>query len=419
MVFFKGISGMNKTENKLHITSEIGQLKKVLLHRPGKEIEHLIPSNMGRLLFDDIPFLPKMQMEHDMFAAALKDRNVEVVYLENLVKESFTAPENKLELINTFLLESKHHLAGSYELVKEYLESLSDTELVKKLMEGVLKKELDDHKKVHLDDFLSTHYPFYIDPLPNLYFTRDPAAVIGEGMTIHKMFTAARRRESLFWEFIMKNHPEYQSQNHSHWLDRSDPFAIEGGDILILSDEVVAIGVSERTSAWAIERMAYNLLSGSTTYKKVLAVEIPKKRAFMHLDTVFTMVDKDKFTIHPEIEGTNGQMNIFILELTDQKSIQISRRYNLVDTLKEVLKLSELALIPCGGGDEIFSPREQWNDGSNTLAIAPGVVITYDRNVVTNKLLEDYGVEVIAIPSSELSRGRGGPRCMSMPLVRA
>ncbi len=414
----RGPEGVYKTENKLHISSEIGELKKVLLHRPGKEIEHVIPSNMGRLLFDDIPFLPKMQMEHDQFAAELEKRNIEVVYLENLVKESFTSPEVKLQLIDTFLRESKHHLVGSYDMVKEYLESLTDTELVRKLMEGVLKKELDDHKKVHLDDFLSTYYPFYIDPLPNLYFTRDPAAIIGNGMTIHKMSTAARKRESLFWEFIMRFHPEYQSQDYNHWSARSDPFAIEGGDILVLSDEVVAIGVSERTSARAIELMAYNLLSSSTTYKKVLAVEIPKKRAFMHLDTVFTMVDHDKFTIHPEIEGTHGQMNIFILELADQAGIQISRRYNLVDTLKEVLKLSELALIPCGGGDDIFSPREQWNDGSNTLAIAPGVVVTYDRNQVTNKLLQDYGVEVIEIPSSELSRGRGGPRCMSMPLLR-
>ena len=409
---------MNITERRLHISSEIGELKKVLLHRPGKEIEHVIPSNMERLLFDDIPFLPKMQMEHDLFAAELEKRNVEVVYLENLVVESLTSPEIKLQLIDTFLRESKHHLVGSYEIVNEYLESLSDTELVRKLMEGVLKKELDDRKKVHLDDFLSTYYPFYIDPLPNLYFTRDPAAIIGEGMTIHKMSTAARKRESLFWEFIMKHHPDYQNQNHSHWLDRLDPYVIEGGDILILSEEVVAIGVSERTSARAIEMMANNLLKGSKTYKKVLAVEIPKKRAFMHLDTVFTMVDQDKFTIHPEIEGTNGRMNVFILELTNQKNIQISRRDNLVDTLKEVLKLSELALIPCGGGDDIYSPREQWNDGSNTLAIAPGVVVTYDRNQVTNKLLKDYGVEVIEIPSSELSRGRGGPRCMSMPLLR-
>ena len=323
-----------------------------------------------------------------------------------------------MKLIDTFLRESTQHLRGRYELVNEYLESLPDEELVRKLMEGVVKNELGDRKEVHLNDFLSTSYPFYIDPLPNLYFTRDPATIIGDGMNIHKMCTEARKRESLFWEFIIKYHPDYKEQEYSHWYKRSYPFAIEGGDILILSEEVVAIGVSERTSAQAIEDMAYNLLGHSSTYKKVLAVEIPKKRAFMHLDTVFTMVDHDKFTIHPEIEGTNGQMNVFILELTNQKELHISKRSNLLDALKEVLKLTELALIPCGGGDEIIAPREQWNDGSNTLAIAPGVVVTYDRNLVTNKLLADYGLEVIEIPSSELSRGRGGPRCMSMPLVR-
>ena len=407
------------TERNLGVSSEIGELKKVLLHRPGKEIEHVIPSNMERLLFDDIPFLPKMQLEHDLFAAELKKRNVEVVYLESLVEESIQSPEVKLRLIEIFLRESKHHLVGTYEMVNEYLKSLPVKELVRKLMEGVLKKDLDGHKKVHLDDFLSTTYPFYIDPLPNLYFTRDPAAIVGEGMTIHKMSTAARKRESLFWEIIMKYHPDYQSQNSLHWLDRSDPFAIEGGDILVLNEEVVAIGVSERTSARAIEMMANNLLRSSRTYKKVLAVEIPKKRAFMHLDTVFTMVDHDKFTIHPEIEGANGKMNVFIMELSNQKNLQITRRENLVDTLKELLNLSDLALIPCGGGDDIYSSREQWNDGSNTLAVAPGVVVTYDRNQVTNKLLQDYGIEVIEIPSSELSRGRGGPRCMSMPLIRA
>ena len=217
----------------------------------------------------------------------------------------------------------------------------------------------------------------------------------------------------------MKYHPDYRVHSHPQWLKRNYPFALEGGDILVLSDEVIAIGVSERTSARAIEQLAHNLLVAGTSYKRVMAVEIPKKRAFMHLDTVFTMVDRDKFTIHPEIEGLNGHMNIFILELDREKEVQISRRSNLSEALKEVLHLPEIALIPCGGGDTIFSPREQWNDGSNTLAIAPGVVITYDRNQVTNELLAEYGIEVIEVPSAELSRGRGGPRCMSMPLVRS
>lgn len=410
---------MEKTRKSLHVTTEIGKLERVLLHRPGKEIEHLIPSNMERLLFDDIPFLPTMQKEHDAFAAVLKERGTEVVYLEKLVEESLLDEMVKGELIEAFLKESKNHLHKGYKALREYLDSLPPTELVKKLMEGVLKKDLDHYQKLHLDDLLSAHYPFYIDPLPNLYFTRDAAAVIGEGLTIHKMSTSARKRESLFWEFIMKYHPNYCINHHPQWLQRTYPFAMEGGDILVLSEEVVAIGVSERTSARAIEQLAHNLLGADNSYKKVMAVEIPKKRAFMHLDTVFTMVDQDKFTIHPEIEGLNGQMNIFLLELDSENEVQIARRTNLSETLKEALHLPEIALIPCGGGDSIFSPREQWNDGSNTLAIAPGVVITYDRNQVTNELLTEYGIEVIEVPSAELSRGRGGPRCMSMPLVRS
>ena len=405
--------------NSLHVTSEIGKLERVLLHRPGKEIEHLIPSNMERLLFDDIPFLPTMQKEHDAFAAVLQERGTEVVYLEKLVEESLLDDAVKGELIDDFLKESKNHLHKGYSILRDYLASLDSSSLVKKLMEGVLKKDLDHHNKLHLDDLISAHYPFYIDPLPNLYFTRDAAAVIGNGLTIHPMSTSARKRESLFWEFIMKYHPDYCVNNHPQWLKRTYPFSLEGGDILVLSDEIVAIGVSERTSAHAIEQLAYNLLQGGYSYKKVLAVEIPKKRAFMHLDTVFTMVDREKFTIHPEIEGLNGQMSIFVLELNHEKEMQITRRSNLSETLKEVLHLSEIALIPCGGGDTIFSPREQWNDGSNTLAIAPGVVITYDRNQVTNELLTEYGIKVLEVPSAELSRGRGGPRCMSMPLVRS
>lgn len=410
---------MEKMVKSLHVTSEIGKLERVLLHRPGKEIEHLIPSNMERLLFDDIPFLPTMQKEHDAFAAVLQERGTQVIYLEKLVEESLLDENVKGELIEAFLKESKNHLHKGYRILREYLDSLDSASLVKKLMEGVLKKDLDHHQKLHLDDLLSAHYPFYIDPLPNLYFTRDAAAVIGDGLTIHRMSTSARKRESLFWEFIMKYHPDYCDYSYSQWLKRSYPFPLEGGDILVLSEEVVAIGVSERTSARAIEQLAHNLIKEDNSYKRVLAVEIPKKRAFMHLDTVFTMVDRDKFTIHPEIEGLNGQMNIFILELDNEKEVQISRRSNLSEVLKEVLHLPEIALIPCGGGDTIFSPREQWNDGSNTLAIAPGVVITYDRNQVTNELLTDYGIEVIEVPSAELSRGRGGPRCMSMPLVRS
>jgi arginine deiminase len=255
--------------------------------------------------------------------------------------------------------------------------------------------------------------------MPNLYFTRDPAASIGNGLSINKMREPARRRESLFMQYIIKHHPRFAGHDVPVWLDRDFGFSIEGGDELVLSDEVVAIGISARTSARATEKLALNLFKKQDSIKKVVAVEIPKCRAFMHLDTVFTMVDYDKFTIHPEIQGPQGNMNIYILERgSDEEHAKITHRTNLQETLKEVLHLDELVLIPCGGGDEIAASREQWNDGSNTLAIAPGVVVTYDRNYISNALLRQHGIEVIEILSSELSRGRGGPRCMSMPIVR-
>lgn len=286
-------------------------------------------------------------------------------------------------------------------------------------MAGIRKKEIPKNRKMHLYEMLEDIYPFYLDPMPNLYFTRDPAATIGSGLTINRMSKPARRRESLFMEYIIKYHPRFSSHEIPVWIDRDYRFSIEGGDELVLGNEIVAIGISERTTAQAIERLAISLFQKNSGFKKVLAIEIPKKRAFMHLDTVFTMVDVDKFTIHPAILGPAGEMNIYILEPgEDQESVKITTTHNLIDTLKAVLGKSEVVLIPCGGGDPIASEREQWNDGSNTLAIAPGVVVTYDRNYVSNELLRQHGLEVIEVQSSELARGRGGPRCMSMPLVR-
>ncbi len=403
----------------IHVKSEIGALKTVLLKRPGKEVENLVPEYLHQLLFDDIPYLPMIQQEHDYFAETLKMRGVEVLYLEKLAAQALHNQEIKTQFIDDILRESKAHVNGASPALKEYLLSFSTAEMVDKVMSGVLKREIEPSKKTHLYELMEDHYPFYLDPMPNLYFTRDPAACIGQGLSINRMREPARQRESLFIEYIMKHHPRFAGRNIPVWLDRNYPYPIEGGDELVLNDEVVAIGVSARTSAKAIERLALNLFDWGSGFKKVVAVEIPKCRAFMHLDTVFTMVDRDKFTIHPAIHGPQGNMNVYILEESpDPEIARITHRTNLTQALKEVLRLDDLVLIPCGGGDEIASPREQWNDGSNTLAIAPGVVVTYDRNYISNRLLREHGVEVLEIASSELSRGRGGPRCMSMPIVR-
>ncbi|RWQ71901.1 arginine deiminase [Bacillus cereus] len=406
-------------KHPIHVTSEIGELQTVLLKRPGKEVENLTPDYLQQLLFDDIPYLPIIQKEHDYFAQTLRNRGVEVLYLEKLAAEALVDKKLREEFVDRILKEGQADVNVAHQTLKEYLLSFSNEELIQKIMGGVRKNEIEISKKTHLYELMEDHYPFYLDPMPNLYFTRDPAASVGDGLTINKMREPARRRESLFMEYIIKYHPRFAKHNVPIWLDRDYKFPIEGGDELILNEETIAIGVSARTSAKAIERLAKNLFSRQNKIKKVLAIEIPKCRAFMHLDTVFTMVDYDKFTIHPAIQGPKGNMNIYILEKgSDEETLKITHRTSLMEALKEVLGLSELVLIPCGGGDVIASAREQWNDGSNTLAIAPGVVVTYDRNYVSNTLLREHGIEVIEVLSSELSRGRGGPRCMSMPIVR-
>ncbi len=406
-------------KHPIHVTSEIGELQTVLLKRPGKEVENLTPDYLQQLLFDDIPYLPIIQKEHDYFAQTLRNRGVEVLYLEKLAAEALVDKKLREEFVDRILKEGQADVNVAHQTLKEYLLSFSNEELIQKIMGGVRKNEIETSKKTHLYELMEDHYPFYLYPMPNLYFTRDPAASVGDGLTINKMREPARRRESLFMEYIIKYHPRFAKHNVPIWLDRDYKFPIEGGDELILNEETIAIGVSARTSAKAIERLAKNLFSRQNKIKKVLAIEIPKCRAFMHLDTVFTMVDYDKFTIHPAIQGPKGNMNIYILEKgSDEETLKITHRTSLMEALKEVLGLSELVLIPCGGGDVIASAREQWNDGSNTLAIAPGVVVTYDRNYVSNTLLREHGIEVIEVLSSELSRGRGGPRCMSMPIVR-
>ncbi|MGD6843341.1 arginine deiminase [Bacillus infantis] len=405
-------------KHPLNVTSEIEELKSVLLHRPGKEVENLTPQYLKRLLFDDIPYLPAIQKEHDYFAGVLSNRGIEVLYLDKLMTETLAQPEIRSRFTEQILMESQSNVNGSFEAVSEYLNSLPADDLVRKVMAGVRKNEIDLKEKVHLHEIMADSYPFFLDPMPNLYFTRDPAAVIGKGITINNMNEPARRRESIFMDYIIKHHPRFKEHDIPVFFNRDEHYTLEGGDELVLSREVAAIGVSARTSAQGIEKLARELFARQKDIKKVVAVEIPKSRAFMHLDTVFTMIDHDKFTYHPAIENSDGKMKIYILEQGNSGDLKITEKDSLVETLKEVLNLPELVLLPCGGGDVIAAAREQWNDGSNTLAIAPGVVVTYDRNYVSNDMMRQNGIEVLEIMSSELSRGRGGPRCMSMPIVR-
>ena len=401
----------------LNVYSEIGKLKTVLLHRPGKEIENLTPDLMDRLLFDDIPYLEVARQEHDAFAKILSDNGVEVLYLEDLAAEAIENASVKERFVEEYIKEAGILGEKKKQLVKELLLNCkTNRELVDKMMEGIRKSELPNYNATSLADMADSGYPFVADPMPNLYFTRDPFATIGSGISLNHMRTVTRNRETLFAKYIFENHPRFKDSDIPRWFDRDDTTSLEGGDELVLNKEVLAIGISERTDGASIEKMAKRIFDKDESFKTVLAFHIPNKRAFMHLDTVFTMIDFDKFTIHPEIEGP---LTVYAISRGEGNSIKIQKETQELDkVLAKYLQVEKVTLIRCGGGDMIDAAREQWNDGSNTLAIAPGEVVVYSRNHVTNKLLEEAGVKLHIMPSSELSRGRGGPRCMSMPLYR-
>ncbi len=402
---------MNKSIN---VYSEIGKLKKVLLHRPGKELENLMPEYLDRLLFDDIPYLKIAQQEHDAFANIFRENGVEVVYLENLVVESLINDEVKSRFIDEYIEEAGIKEDRETGILKEFFLSFSDKmDMVLKMMEGIRKSEIKDYKGPGLVDLLSNQYPFIIDPMPNLYFTRDPFAALGSGVSIHKMLTRTRNRETLFGKYIFNYNPIYKGTQL--FYDRTEDYSLEGGDILVLNKETIAVGISQRTNPNAIEKFANIILTEENSFKKVLAIDIPKTRAFMHLDTVFTMVDYDKFTIHPNIKS---DIVVYVLKKINGKMEITEERGTLEQVLEKELNIDKIKLIKCGGDSVIDASREQWNDGSNTLCISPGEVIVYSRNYVTNEMLQEEGIKVHIMPSSELSRGRGGPRCMSMPLIR-
>ncbi|AZR15637.1 arginine deiminase [Lactobacillus crispatus] len=402
----------------IHVYSEIGKLKTVMLHRPGKELENLAPDILHRMLIDDIPYLKIAQEEHDAFAHVLRQQGIKVLYLEDLLAESLTDEKVRRAFLDQLLDESSIKKQDPlHQLLLNYLQELLTKEMVKTVIAGIRKSAIHNSTPSLADLAEDPDYPFYLDPMPNVYFTRDQQAAIGSGMTINRMTFRARRRESLFMETILKNHPDFKNATIPVWRDRYHHGRLEGGDELVLNNHVLAVGISQRTSATAITDLAHNLFDHSS-YDTILAIKIPHNHAMMHLDTVFTMINYNQFTVHPFILDKAGKIDIYVLQPDDHNGVKITEKNDLVQVLKENLHLSELDLIPTGGGDPIAAPREQWNDGSNTLAIAPGEVVTYDRNYVSNDLLRKHGIIVHEIRSSELSRGRGGPRCMSCPLIR-
>jgi arginine deiminase len=400
----------------IHVTSEIGKLKTVMLHRPGREIENITPDSMYRLLFDDIPYLPIAQEEHDYFAQTLRDQGIEVLYFEKLAAEALADQDVKEEFVDRMVAESGYAAGLIHDVLKEYLLAMNTQDMVNKIFEGVRREEIDLPHMTLQQAAEDTEWPFVMDPMPNAYFTRDPQASIGDGLSINRMTFPARQRESLITEYIIKHHPRFAGQVNV-WRDRNHETHIEGGDELVLSDHVFAIGISQRTTADAIEDIAKNLFKKSN-YDTVIAIKIPHNHAMMHLDTVFTMIDYDKFTVHPAILDENGHVDNWVLHPGKDGEITMEHHTDIMEVLKKALNKDDIDLIPTGNGDPIIAAREQWNDGSNTLAIAPGEVVTYNRNYVSNDLLRKHGILVHEVRSSELSRGRGGPRCMSCPIVR-
>lgn len=402
----------------IQVKSEIGKLRRVLLQRPGLELDHLIPGALERLLFDDIPYLHGAQQEHDRFAETLRACGAEVVYLADLAAETIAQDDAIKEQFVRDFIHASGCIAENYaDELREFLLGISDPrELILKTMAGVEFTELAPRMGNSLAAFLHDKSDFALDPIPNLYFTRDPFAAIGTGVTLHHMYSVTRNRETIYGRYILQYHKDYAGKVPFYYLP-DDPFTLEGGDILNLSNRVLAVGISQRTMPEAIERLARSLFADeSCEIDTVLALGIPSKRAFMHLDTVLTQADYDTFIIHPIILES---LRIFELKPAAKGGISVRElSTDLQQTLRDYLGLDKVTLIRCGGFDDIAAQREQWNDGSNTLCVAPGVVIAYDRNHVTNRLLEDHGIQVLKIPSGELSRGRGGPRCMSMPLCR-
>ena len=352
----------------VNVKSEIGNLKKVILHRPGDELLNLTPNTLEELLFDDIPFLPVAQEEHDAFAKILRDEGVEVVYLEDLMAEVLDAkPELRRQFLDQWIYEAGIRTDMYHDIITDYIES---------------------------------NYPN----------TKD---MVMKTM-INRMYSQTRNRETIYGDYIFKNHPDFVGT--PEYYSRNDTFHIEGGDILNINEHVLAIGISQRTEPDAIDHIAHNIFNDETSpIDTILAFNIPVSRAFMHLDTVFTQIDRDKFTIHP---GIMGPLTVFEITPDGKGGTKIRERNEDLESVLSEYVGEKVTLIPCGGGDRIAAEREQWNDGSNTLCVRPGTVVVYQRNNVTNDVLYKNGINCLVMPSAELSRGRGGPRCMSMPAWR-